>query len=757
MAEIKKKKTSWTRRAFMAAGGVLGAGLVVGVGGMAYVNRKIQQYSGTGMGDGASLNAWIRIAPDNSITLAIPRAEMGQGVYTSLPAMIAEELEIELENIEVMHPQPESPYANVFMVTQQPPNFFEGYSMQQKMFAFMTLVGTGGSTSISDGFYNMRYAGATAREMLRTAAANRWGVDVSQTEVRNRTVVHKGDGTAFTYGELAAEAAMVELDALPALKEKSAWTKIGKPVQRLDIPDKVNGKAEFGIDVRLDNMLYAAVRYPGVVGGKITGITNQAEIEGMAGVEKVVLTDFGAAVIANNTWRARNAAAALTLQEENAGNANLSTDTINKQLETVMAAGEATLHEDVGDTDASFADATGTLVEATYHVPYLAHATMEPMNCTVLYDEGEVELWTGHQAISVVQEQVAKVTGVSPENIHINTTYLGGGFGRRGEFDYVTIASAVAKELPGRPVMTVFSREADMQNDFYRPAATSAFRALVDDEGGLTAWENHVVQQPVGYQAMKRLAPGIPVSKEHDEPSTEGARGLPYAMNNCRVKYSHVDLPLPIGFWRSVGSSQNGFFTECFVDECAHAAGIDPYLFRKSKLGNHPRFEKVLDRVAEMSNWGGELPEGTFQGIALHKSFGSIVGQVAQITRVDEKKYSIDKFFCAIDCGIYINPDTVAAQMEGGLIFGLSAALYGEITWKDGAVQQTNFPTYDMVRLNVAPRVEVAIMENDEYPGERVGEPGTPPAAPALVNAIFAASGVRERVLPLRKQGYVFV
>ncbi|MEM8488246.1 MAG: molybdopterin cofactor-binding domain-containing protein [Bacteroidota bacterium] len=756
MTENKKKKTSWTRRAFMAAGGVLGAGLVVGVGGMAYVNRKIQQYSGTGMGEGASLNAWIRIAPDNSITLAIPRAEMGQGVYTSLPMMIAEELEVELDNIEVMHPQPESPYANVFMVTQQPPNFFEGYSVQQKMFAFMTIVGTGGSTTISDGFYNMRYAGATAREILRIAAANRWGVDVAQTEVRNRTVVHKDDGSSLTYGELAAEAAMIELEELPALKEKSAWTKIGKPVPRVDIPGKVNGTAEFGIDVRLDNMLYAAVRYPDVVGGKITGITNRAEVENMAGVEKVVLTDFGAAVVANNTWRARNAAAILKLQVEDAGYANLSTDKVNRELETVMAAGEATIHEDVGNTDDSFATPTGALVKATYHVPYLAHATMEPMNCTVLYNEGRVELWTGHQAISVVLEQVAKVTGVASEQIHINTTYLGGGFGRRGEFDYVTIAAAVAKEMPGTPVMTVFSREADMQNDFYRPAATSAFRALVDDDGGLAAWENYVVQQPVGYQAMQRLAPGLPASKEHDEPSTEGARGLPYAMNNCRVKFSPVDLPLPIGFWRSVGSSQNAFFTECFIDECAHAAGVDPYQFRKAKLGSHPRFEKVLDRVAGMSNWGGPLPEGTFQGIALHKSFGSIVGQVAQITRVDEKKYSIDKFFCVIDCGTYINPDTVAAQLEGGIIFGLSAALYGEITWKDGAVQQTNFPTYDMVRLKVAPRVEVAIMENDEYPGG-VGEPGTPPAAPALVNAIFAASGVRERVLPLNKQGYVFV
>lgn len=740
----------------MAAGGVAGAGLVVGIGGLAYVNRKIQQYSGAGLGEGTSINAWIRIAPDNAITLAIPRAEMGQGVYTALPTMIAEELEIELDNIDIVHPQPESPYANVFMVSQQPPNFFEGYSMQQKMFAFMTVVATGGSTSISDGFYNMRYAGATAREMLRTAAANRWGVDISQTEARNRTVIHKADGTAFTYGELAADAAMVELDALPTLKEKRAWTKIGKPVQRLDVPDKVNGKAEFGLDVRLDNMLYAAVRYPAVVGGQITDITNQAEVEGMPGVQKVVLTDFGAAVIADNTWRARNAAGALTLQENDGGNGSLSTDTINGQLETVMAAGEATPHEDVGNTDQSFAEASGTLVEATYHVPYLAHATMEPMNCTVLYTPERVEVWVGHQANSVVLEQVAAVTGLSPENIHINTTYLGGGFGRRGEYDYVSIASAVSKAVPGTPVMTVFTREADMQHDFYRPAATSAFRALVDDAGGLTAWENHIVQQPVGYQALKRLAPGVPASKEHDEVSTEGARGLPYAMANCRVQYSPVDLPLPIGFWRSVGSSQNGFFTECFIDECAHAAGMDPYQFRKTKLGNHPRFEKVLDRVAEMSNWGGPLPEGTFQGIALHKSFGSIVGQVAQITRIDEKKYSIDKFFCAIDCGTYINPDTVAAQMEGGLIFGLSAALYGEITWKDGTVQQTNFPTYDMVRLKVAPRIEVAIMENDEYPGG-VGEPGTPPAAPALVNAIFAASGVRERVLPLNKLGYVFV
>ena len=755
MAENKKKK-NWTRRAFMITGGIAGTGLVVGVAGMAHVNKQIKKYSGKGMGEGASLNAWVRIAPDNTVTLAIPRAEMGQGVYTSLPMLVAEELEVDMKSINVIHPQPESPYANTFMLTQKEPNYFKGYSMTEKMFAYLTIVGTGGSTSVADGYNNMRYAGATAREMLKQAAANKWGTDPSKLNAKAGYVINPANGEQLSYGELATEAADVELKELPPLKDRSKWSKIKTSVRRLDLPEKVVGKAEFSLDVREENMLYAVIRHPSVIGGKITAINNQSEVEGKKGVKKVVLTEFGAAVIADNTWRAKNAALALDLEEENNGYGSISSESIGQQLTQILDEEPIATHEDEGDVSTALNSGEGTAIEARYDVPYLAHATMEPLNCTVLVEDDKVDVWVGHQASSVAQTGVSDISGVKKSNITINTTYLGGGFGRRGEPDFVKKATAVAMQMKGTPVMTVFTREEDMRNDMYRPAVASRFKAVVKEDGTISAWDNMIALQSVSHSSMLRLMPSMAVAPEDDQATTEGARELPYHMENRRVAFGNLDLPIQVGFWRSVGSSQNGYFTECFMDECAHAANMDPYAFRKSKLADHPRFAKVLDKVAEMSNWNSPLPEGKFRGIALHKSFGSIVGQVAEISMIGEKEFSIDKFYCAIDCGTYINPDTVEAQVQGGIVFGLSAALYGEITWSDGGVEQYNFPQYDMVRMDVSPIVDVHIMENEAYPGG-VGEPGTPPAAPALVNAIFAATGVRERSLPLVKQGYKFV
>lgn len=754
MAKENSKKKKWTRRAFIITGGLAGTGLVVAVGGNLYMSKAIKKYSGTGMGEGSSLNAWIRIAPDNTVTLAIPRAEMGQGVYTSLPMLIAEELEIEMNSIKVIHPQPDKPYTNTFMVTQKEPNAFKGYSMMEKVYSFIGIVGTGGSTSIPDGFNNMRYAGATAREMLKKAAADQWGVSVASLRAEKGYIFNEKN-EKLSYGELAEAAANIKIKDLPELKKKEEWTTIRKPVQRLDIPEKVTGDAEFGLDVRLEGMLYAVLRHPTTIGGKITAINNQGTIEGMKGVKKVVLTDFGAAVIADNTWRAKNAALALEVTEDDAGNTAISSASIAQQLSDILAAKPIATPENEGDVSAALKSGSKT-IEARYDVPYLAHATMEPLNCTVLLNEGKAEVWVGHQASFVVQNAINEVCGIDKENILVHTTYLGGGFGRRGEPDFVKKAAAIAQIMPGTPIQTVFTREEDMRNDMYRPAVASQFKAAVNENGEIEAWDNMIALQSVSNSSMSRMMPSMAVKPKDDVATTEGAMHLPYHMNNRRVAFGQLDLPIQVGYWRSVGSSQNGFFTECFMDECAAAAGKDPYEFRRSKLDEHPRFKAVLDKVAEMSNWKTPLPENKSRGIALHKSFGSIVAEVAEITQLGDKEFSIDKFYCAIDCGQYVNPDTIEAQLQGGIIFGLSAALYGEITWNNGQVEQYNFPQYDMVRMNVSPTVAVHIMEVDEYPGG-VGEPGTPPAAPALVNAIAAATGVRERSLPLAKQAYRFV
>jgi len=751
----KERSTAakWGRRAFIGVGGLAGVGLLVGIGGTVYVNKKIKKYTGVGMGEGDSLNAWIRIAPDNTVTVAVPRAEMGQGVYTSLPQMIAEELEVDMSTIKVIHPQPESPYANTFMLTQKEPNAFKGYSMMEKIYAALPVIATGGSTSIPDGYNNMRYAGATAREMLKTAAAEKWDVDITECRAESGHVINKTNNEKLSYGNLAEAAGEVNYDGLPELKKKADWKIIGKPVQRLDIPEKVTGSAEFGIDVRLKDMKYAVIKHPSTIGGKITGLKNQEDIEARDGIYKVVLTEFGAAVIGNNTWRAKNAALALRVEEDEA-NSNISSSKIDAELSEILDKAPLVTSENEGDVTSVLSDDINNVIQSTYEVPYLAHAAMEPLNCTVLVTDDSAEAWVGHQGSSIVQNMVNEVTGLTKSAIKVNTTYLGGGFGRRAEPDYIRKATAIAKELPGVPIQTVYTREEDMQNDMYRPAAKSRFKAVVDSNGDIAAWDNMMALQSVSNSAITRIMPSMAPPPEKDEATVEGAAHLPYIMKNRRVAFGNHELPVQVGFWRSVGSSQNAFFTESFMDECAHAAGQDPVSFRQAKLNEHPRFKAVLEKAAELGNWGAQ--DGKFRGIALHKSFGSIVGQVAEISKLGDKQFSIDRFSCVIDCGTYINPDTVEAQMQGGLVFGLSAALYGEITWDDGSVNEMNFPQYDMVRMNVSPQIDVHIMENDFYPGG-VGEPGTPPAAPALTNALFAATGQRIRKLPIVKQGWSFV
>lgn len=754
MSEKQIKKNKWSRRAFIITGSVLGGGLVVGVGGLSYVNKKIAEYSGIGF-DGEMINAWISISPENKITIAVPRAEMGQGVYTSVPMLISEELEVDVETVEVYHPQPDSPYANTALLTSQPRDIYKGLSMMEKMASFIPVVATGGSTTIMDGYDNMRMAGAQAREMLISAAAKKWGINRELCKAEKGQIINSQTKETLNYGALASLAANEKLDKLPTLKSAKEFKIIGKSIRRLDIPSKVTGEAIFGLDVKPDNLHYAAIKHPSIIGGKIVGIKNASDIESLAGVKKLIYNENGAVVIANNTWRAKNAALAIELDENSNGNESLSSESINELMDKLLDEKALSTPEKEGDCLAVF-NKSEKLIESTYDVPYLAHACMEPMNCTIRIDDDKAEVWVGHQAPSIVQSVINEVTGIDKSSILINTTYLGGGFGRRSEKDFIEMAAFTAQQMKGIPVQLVYTREEDMTNDMYRPTVKSRFKAVVNPSGAIEAWDNKIALQSVAHSSMNRIMPAMATKPKDDITSVEGAAHLPYHMETRQVAFNQAELPIQVGFWRSVGSSQNGFFTESFMDECAHHVGIDPFLFRKEKLKDHPRFEAVLDRVAEIASWGAPLSENTFRGIALHKSFGSIVGQVAEIIRTGEKEFKIDKYYCVIDCGRIVNPDTILAQMESGIIFGLSATLYGEITFENGKVKQKNFPDYEMVRMKVSPKIEVAIMDIDEYPGG-VGEPGTPPAAPALTNAIFAATGERVRSLPLAKHGYSFV
>lgn len=749
------KKNKWTRRAFIGVGGLAGVGLVVGVGGNMYLNNAITKYTGQGMGDGASLNAWIRIASDNTVTMAVPRAEMGQGVYTSMPMLIAEELEVDMSTIKVVHPQPESPYANTYLLVNEQRDVYGSLALMEKIAHFLPLVATGGSTTIKDGYDHLRVMGATAREMLQQAAAKRWNVKASDCIAEKGYIVNKSSNEKFSYGELAEEASKIKVDAVPKLKAQKDFKVLGKPIQRLDIPEKVTGAAQFGLDVRLDNMLYGAIRHASYHDGKITAVSNEADIKGRKGVKNIVMLPEGrgVVVVADNTWRAKNAALALELEET--GDQTLSSAKIAQMQEEVIANKIIATPIEIGDVDNVFSN-NEKVIEAKYDVPYLAHACMEPINFTVQVKDGKAEAWGGHQGGSLVRDAVNTATGIAKENIKVNITYLGGGFGRRAEIDMVLNAAHVAKEMEGTPIQVVYTREEAMRHEMYRPAVASHFRSVVNESGDIEAWENKMALQSVGYSSIMRIMPAMAEPPENDPSTIEGAAHLPYDFGSQKLAFGQMDLPIQVGNWRSVGSSQNAFFTECFMDECAHAAGQDPYTFRKNKMKGHPRFQAVLDKAAEMSNWDTPLPEGKYRGIAIAKSFGSIVAQVAEITKVSEKEISIDKFYCVIDCGRIVNPDTVEAQMQSGIVYGLSAAMYGQITFADGEVEQFNFPQYEVVRMNVMPTVAVHIMKVDEYPGG-VGEPATPPAAPALANAIFAATGERIRSLPLGKHGYSFV
>ncbi len=665
-------------------------------------------------------NAFLRIGTDESVTVIVNKAEMGQGVYTSLPMLVAEELCCDWKKV-TYRPSPVAPEYNHA--------------------AFGAIMVTGGSSSVNSEWERLSLAGAAAREMLVAAAAQQWKVDPAACRAENGIVY--GPGTKqLSFGKLAARAAKLPVPKEPKLKT-GAKNLLGKPLHRLDSPAKISGKAIFGIDVSVSGMLTAVIARPPVFGGKVRSF-DAARALAVPGVKKVVAVDAGVAVAADGFWPALKGRELLQIVWEEGDGANVSTSAMRVEYSR-MAATSGLVARKEGDAPTVLARAEKRF-EVEYEVPYLAHAPMEPLNCFVDLRADSCLIRTGSQSQTADRNAAARVAGLKPEQITFETTFLGGGFGRRActGSDFVVEAVQVAREV-GQPVKVIRTREDDMRAGYYRPLWYDRVAACLDEKGLPLAWHHRIVGQSI--VAGTPFESGM-VKDGIDDTSVEGAANTPYAIPNLQVELHSPKNAVPVLWWRSVGHSHTAFVMESFLDELAHAAGQDPYQYRRQLLSKHPRTLKVLETAASKAGWDKPLPKGQGRGIAVHESFGSFVAQVAEVSLDARGAVRVHRVVCAIDCGRIVNPDTIKAQMESGITFGLSAALYGAITLKNGRVEQGNFHDYPLVSLEAMPEVEVYIIESSEPPGG-VGEPGVPPIAPAVANALFSVTGARVRSLPM--------
>lgn len=756
MAKQQNKGPRTSRRRFLIAGAVAAGGLFVGwrlLDGDEPTDPRLLLSPNA---DETALNAWLKIATDGTVTVAVPRSEMGQGVQTALPMILAEELDADWDRVTVVDAAIDKVYVNAIMLGEGFPfgPHDDGFLARQAratgawLGRWMGIQATGGSTSVRAAWQPMREAGAAAREMLKAAAQARLDVPGDQLVTENGRVVHQASGGSLGFGELAADAATVRLAAPPRLKDPSAFRIIGTPKARLDIPAKVDGRAVFGIDVRLPDMLYATVKHPPVAGASVKGF-DAAAVQQMPGVVRALEVPGGVAVIADSFWHARQAIEALPVDYDPGETPDFSDETLAAQYEAALA-DSGFGYQDEGDAEAVLA-AAETMIERRYRAPFLAHAAMEPINCTAWLDGDRLQLWAPTQAPMVSRWLAAGVADLPEEKVTVHVTYLGGGFGRKGEPDFIRQAVTCALAVPGRPVKLVWSREEDMRQDTYRPATLAQFRVALDGNGLPLAWVNKLVGPSVSGQAtMRYLSFGSDAGP--DRTNVDGAAWLPYAIPNMRVEHILSRVPVRVGFWRSVGHSQNAFYSECMIDELAHEAGKDPYDYRRTLLKAAPRYLRVLEAAGEAATRSGEVPEGRARGVALHESFGTIVAEVAEVS-IERGVPRVHRVWCAVDCGIVINPDTLVAQMESGIVYGLSAALWGEISFRGGEPQQSNFPDYEVIRLATMPEIETVIVPSGEAPGG-AGEPGTPPIAPAVANALFQLTGERVRELPLSKHDW---
>lgn len=705
----------------------------------------------------AQLNSWIRITREGKVFVAMHRSEMGQGIHTSLPLLVAEELGCRWDDIVIEDAPIDGEFANLtaaaLMLPFRPDDTGVIVSMGRwstDIFAkAMKLIMTGGSSSVRDAWLPMRSAGATARELLKQAAAKQWGVAVDGLRVDEGRVI-AADGHSAGFGELLDVAVTLTPPEKVTLKQPGQFKLLGKPMPRKDLPAKVQGKAVYGIDIKLPNMLIATLRMNPELGGKV-GSFDASAASKAPGVRKVVElpalngATAGVAVIADSYWQAKTAVDSIDIKWANGPLANISNESMYAFLQNELSDSSGFTYHKAGDSKRDPAKGDKVL-RATFRAPLLAHATMEPMNTTALVTDDGVEVWSPTQMQGFAAKVAASVAGVSSSKVKLHTTLLGGGFGRRLDVDFIAQAVFLAKQMPGTPVKLIWSREEDTRHDFYRPAAVAEYSAHLDSNGQLQYLALKSASPSIGHQQLNRLGfPGV----GPDKTMVEGGYDLPYRVPNMRFAGVIADIGVPIGYWRSVGHSFQAFFLEAWMDELAHAVGRDPAEFRLALLQDQPRHRAVLQLALQKAAYGQPLPAGHVHGIALAESFGSIVAQVIEVSLNADKSIRVHRVVCVIDCGFVVQPDTVAQQIEGGVIFGLSAALYGNIEIHNGQVQQSSFNDYQLVKMADAPKVETHIVPSAEAPGG-VGEPGVPPVAPAIANALFKLTGQRQRSLPLR-------
>ena len=720
----------WTRRAFIATGSLVGGGLVLGIGAIAIAPNRLR--IAPQRADGYErLTTWIKITPANEVIAVIPHCEMGQGALTGVAMMLAEELDADWSRVRIEEAPAEDVYANGYMLRGfgaeaglgEIPRWLEralDYA-SYKVASMASLQITGGSSSTrSTGQLGMRVAGAAAKEMLLAAASARWNVPIGALVAHDSTVRHAPSNRTATYGELASAAAAIAPPQHPRLKPRTEYRLVGTPQPRHDIPGKVDGTAQYGIDVVLPEMLYAAIAAAPIPGGKLAAV-DATRATALAGVREVVRLDDAVAVVADGYWQASQALRALDPQFTDPG------------LGTVDSAQLFAAHAAALDADSAKrpTPALGTrTVTAEYRVPYLAHATMEPMCATARFADGRCEIWAGTQDPLNARRIAAAAAQLDAANVVMHNQQLGGGFGRRlpGAFDYIEQAVRVAKALAPRPVKLIWSREEDMRHDYYRPAVLARMESALEADGRPLSWTSHFTG--AGFL------------------DTAAAKPI-YAVDATQIRVAAAPVHLRTGSWRSVASSQHGFFMESFIDELAYAAGQDPFEYRRALLRGKPRQLAVLERAATMAGWGSALPDGRARGIAIVECFGTTAAEVAEVGVEAGGAIRVHRVDAAVDCGLVVNPGQALAQVQGAIIFGLSAALFHEISVRGGAVVQGNFPDYDMVRLANAPRVNVQFLDSDAPMGG-LGEPGVPPIAPAVANAVFALTGKRLRDLPLR-------
>jgi isoquinoline 1-oxidoreductase beta subunit len=708
---------SLDRRTFLKAGAAIGGGLVVNLVLPLALRPALAQ---TAASHGFAPNAFIRMDRQGGVTLVMPMVEMGQGIYTAMAMLLAEELEVGLDQVRLEHAPPDDAlYANSFLHIQT----------------------TGLSASVRAFWTPLRQAGAVARTLLIETAAKRWEVDPNSCRAQRGSVSHPASARRLAYGELVDAAAALPVPAADSvtLKQPKDFTLIGTPAQRLDAPEKVDGRAAFGIDIRLPGMKIAAVAISPVLGGRPRSV-NETAARAVKGVRQVVRTDEAVAVVADHMWAAKKGLKAAAIQWDDGSNANVESAGIIQQLEEASKQ-PGVVARNEGDAQKALAGAAQR-IEATYQLPFLAHAAMEPMNCTVRCDQRECDIWVGTQAPTLTQALVAEMIGLPKEAIKIHNHFLGGGFGRRLEADGTLLAVKIARQVSG-PVKVIWSREEDIQHDLYRPYYYDRLSAGLDTNGRPTAWMHRIS----GSSVMARYVPPL-FQNGLDPDAVEAAAETPYTFPNIHVDFVRVEPPgVRTAFWRGVGATHNVFVVESFIDELAHAAKQDPLTYRKALMTN-ARALGVLTLAAEKSGWGSPLGPRWGRGLSVQFAFGSYLSQVAEVEVASDGSIRVHRIVCAADCGIVINPDTIAAQVEGGILFGLSAALYGAITFKNGRVQQGNFNDYRPVRMNEAPFIETHLVASAESPGG-FGEAPTAAVAPAITNAIFAATGRRIRTLPI--------